>query len=118
MSFRTDSHHNPAAFTTGIALQGGLIEGVDYEQGGSFQADGETYYTARLLGDPLELTIKVIDKIGYYTKHGTVRWIYIAIPTFIWHSFTSDEKRDIIGFHYMHEGGTEMRHLFPNYGKT
>lgn len=115
---RTDSHNNPAAFTVDIAKQAGLTQGVDYQIGDPFTASGHIFYTARLLGDPIAITIRVIDKIGYFTQGGNPRWIYIALPKFIWNALTKDEKRDVVGFHYMHEAGTEMRHLFPNYGQS
>lgn len=112
---RTDNNNNPAAFTVAIAQQAGLILGTDYNVGDPFP--GNTgQYTARLLGDSIQLTIKVIDAIGYYTKTGQPRWIYIAIPSFVWKQLTYGQKRDIIGFHYQNEGGVTMRELFPNYG--
>ena len=118
---RTDENNNPAAFTTDIAQQAGLHLGVDYEQGAQFAVrmpDGHQvfYYTAKILGDPIAITIRVIDAIGYYTRAGSPRWTYIALPKFVWDSLSADEKRDVIGFHYQHEGGTAMRGLFPNYG--
>lgn len=118
MSSRTDEHNNPVAFTTDIASQGGLVEGTEYEEGNSFEVGNMTLYTAKLLGDPVALTIKVIDKIGFYTQHSAKRWIYIGIPHFVWVLLSADHKRDVIGFMYQREGGTELRHLFPNYGKT
>lgn len=113
---RTDAHNNPTAFTTDVAQNAGLQENVDYVQGDSFTAGLHVYYTARLLGDPIEITIRVIDKIGYQTRLGYARWTYINLPKFVWDALTHDQKRDVIGYHYQHEGGTEMRHLFPNYG--
>ncbi len=119
---RTDANNNPAAFTTNIARQAGLIEGTNYVSGTSFDVPTSssmmTLYTARLLGDPVEITIRVIDAIGYYTHTGAPRWSYIAMPKFIWDSLSEPHKRDVIGFHYQHEGGTAMRHLFPNYGRS
>lgn len=115
---RTDSHNNPTAMTVDIAKQAGLTQGVDYQIGDPFTASGHIFYTARLLGDPIAITIRVIDKIGYFTQGGNPRWIYIALPKFIWNALTPDEKRDVVGFHYQHEGGTAMRGLFPNYGKA
>lgn len=115
---RTDTHNNPAAFTVYIAKQAGLVLGVDYQIGDPFTAGGHVFYTARLLGDPIALTIRVIDKIGYFTQAGNPRWIYIALPRFIWNALTADERRDVVGFHYFHEGGAAMRALFPNYGKA
>ncbi len=115
---RTDSHNNPAAITTDVAKQGGLVLGIDYSQGDSFKVGDMILYTARLLGDPVLLTIRVIDKIGYRTQIGSPRWTYICLPKFIWAALGPDQRRDVIGYHYANEGGTEMRGLFPNYGKA
>jgi hypothetical protein len=113
---RTDDNNNPAAFTTDIAKQAGLILGQDYQTGTPFPPPEDHLFTAHLLGDPVQLTIRVIDAVGYYTQSGSPRWAYISIPKFIWDSLTPPQKRDIVGFHYQHEGGTLMRSLFPNYG--
>lgn len=121
MSFRTDRHNNPAAITTDIAKQAGLVLGKDYEQGEPFTAKVPgvvdtvhmaTYYTARLLGDCITLTIHVIDSIGYYTKFGTPRWTYMSIPASLWKMFTHEQKVQAVFEHYKHEGGTELTHLF------
>ena len=112
---------DPCAFTTDIAKQAGLVEGVDYMQGTQFPPTGATpshFFTAKLLGDPVQLSIRVIDAIGYYTRSGGERWTYIAMPKFFWDYLTPPQKRDVIGFHYQREGGTTMRHLFPNYGRS
>ncbi len=111
MSARTDRNNNPAAFIMEIAKQGGLIEGTDYVAGDPFPAPS-TLVTAKLLGDPIQLTIRVIDKIGYYTKSGAPRWTYIAMPKFVWDALEPPLKKKVIGFHYQHESGTEMKHLF------
>lgn len=113
---RTDENNNPAAFTTDIAKQAGLIEGTDYVPGTPFPAPSQLT-TAKLLGDPVAITIRVIDAIGYVTRGGGERWVYILIPKFVWDSLSPDLKRDVVGFHYLHEGGTAMRGLFPNYGQ-
>ena len=113
---RTDENRNPAAFTTDLARQAGLKLGEDYTPGTPFPAPS-TLVTAKLLGDPIETTIRLIDQVGYYTKQGNRRWEYIALPKFVWDALTTDQKRDVIGFHYQHEGGTAMRNLFPNWGK-
>lgn len=109
--FRTDKHNNPTAFTTAIAKQGGLIEGIDYEQGDIFHVGVHDYFTAKLLHDPLDLTIKVIDNLTFYSKWG-VRWIYIGIPDFIWKPLDKATKIKIVQFMYHHEGGTELEKLF------
>jgi hypothetical protein len=113
---RTDDNRNPTAFTTGIAQQAKLVLGVDYVEGTEFPAPSNLF-TARLLGDPVAITIRVIDAIGYYTHADLPRWTYIAIPQFVWATLTPEQKRDVIGFQYHHEGGTAMIPLFPNYGK-
>lgn len=113
--YRTDEHMNPTAFTTDIATEAGLVLGTDYEVGKPFSIPGntmKTFYTAKLLHDPLDLTIQVIDKIGFYTTHGNIRWIYIGIPKWIWDTFDRVTKIKVIGFMYGHEGGTDLKSLF------
>jgi hypothetical protein len=112
---RTDANNNPAAFTTAIAAQAKLVHGVDYVEGDAFPAPSNLF-TAKLLGDPVALTIRVIDAIGYQTHAGEPRWTYINLPKFVWAAMTPAQKRDVIGYHYQHEGGIAMRALFPNYG--
>lgn len=112
---RTDDNNNPAAFTTALASQAGLVKGVDWQDGTRFPQPS-TLVTAKLLGDPVAITIRLIDQVGYYTQGGVARWSYIAMPKFVWDALSADEKRDVIGFHYQHEGGIAMRGLFPNYG--
>ena len=113
---RTDENSNPAAFTTDLARQAGLVQGVDYVDGTPFPAPS-TLKTAKLLGDPVAITIRLIDAVGYYTRAGTPRWAYIAMPRFVWAALNADQRRDVIGYHYQHEGGTLMRSLFPHYGQ-
>jgi hypothetical protein len=112
---RTDANNNPAAFTTAMAREGGLVLNVDYEAGDPF--DDGNYYTARLLGDPVALTVKVIDTVGFFTKLGVQRWEYIGVPKFVWDGLTPAAKTDVIGEMYRHEGGTQLVSMFPNYGK-
>ena len=45
-------------------------EGVsfDYTKGSSFPGiEGKTYFTANLNGDSIDITIRVIDELGFYT---------------------------------------------------
>jgi hypothetical protein len=112
MQFRTDRNNNPAAFTVDIAAQGGLTLGIDYEQGDPFFVGGKQFFTARLLGDPVALTIRVIDKIGFYTHTLAPRWAYIGIPAFIWAKLSGLDKRAVIDFMYEQEGGEAMKLLF------
>lgn len=114
--FRTDENNNPTAFTTKIAAQAKLIYGVDYVNGTPFPT--MDLVTARLLGDPIEITKRVIDSIGYRTSVGIPRWTYICLPQFVWNGLTEDQKRDVIGYHYRNEGGVTMKGLFPNYGAS
>ncbi len=116
-TFRTDTHNNPTAFTTDVAAEAHLKIESDYTQGDSFIVGGHIYHTARLIGDPIALTIRVIDALSFATKIGTSRWGYIEMPKFTWDLLTAPQKRDVIGWMYQREGGTAMRHLFPNYGK-
>lgn len=115
---RTDRHNNPTAFTTDVAVNARLVLNQDYMFGEPFKIGGNLYHTAKLIGDPIEITIRVIDRISYFTKIGTPRWTYIALPKYDWAARTFEQKRDTIGYHYRHEGGTEMKHLFPNYDIT
>jgi hypothetical protein len=109
---RTDKNNNPTAFTTDIAKEAGLNYPIEYVTGDPFTINGHTYYTAKLIGDPIAITIKVIDKVGFYTIVPYQRWIYIAIPFKLWNELTIEQKKYVIGFMYQNEGGTEMRHLF------
>lgn len=123
---RTDDNNNPTAFTVDLAKQAGLVLGVDYESGTPFPAPSKLV-TAKILGDPIVVTIKLINAVGFYTQHGGPkfsRWDYINMPKFVWdslgvaaiHGSLSSAQRDVIGFMYQCEGGIAMRHLFPNYG--
>lgn len=112
---RTDRNNNPTAMITLIAAEAGLTMGVDYVIGDPFESGGRTYYTAKLLGDPIALTIRVIDAVGFRTTQDVQRWTYISLPSFDWLRHTTDQKRDVIGYMYFREGGVTMRSLFPLY---
>jgi hypothetical protein len=112
---RTDDNNNPTAFTVDLAAQAGLLLTVDYIDGTPFPSPSKLI-TAKLLGDPVAITIRVIDVVGFYTQEGGQRWEYIAMPKFLWNELLEDEQRDIIGFMYQREGGVAMRRLFPHYG--
>jgi len=109
---RTDENNNPTAFTVDLAVQAGLRVGVDYVSGKPFPPPSRLV-TARITGDPVEVTIRLIDVIGFYTSHGSQRWIYIAMPQAIWKALRFEQKRAVIGFMYRREGGTALKHLFP-----
>lgn len=112
---RTDSHNNPTAFITDLARQGGLREGLDFTIGDSFRysPNSPLLYTARLIGDPIGLTIRVIDAVGFYNHSGAQRWSYIAMPEPVWKTMSPAMKAAVIGGMYHREGGTELKKLFP-----
>lgn len=105
---RTDRHNNPAAFTIDIAKQAGLVEGVDYVRGDAFP-DNPNMFTAKLLGNPIETTMRVISKIGFMTQSGQNRWTYTdSIPganNEDWQKLSFQEKAQVIKDMYRHEGG-------------
>ena len=102
--FRTDRHNNPTAFTSDIAKQAGLVEGVDYTVGDKFPDSNLT--TARLLKDPIDTTIKVIDSIGFYTQSGQPRWTHTAMSETEWNKLSYDQKSQVIKNMYQKEGGS------------
>lgn len=107
--FRTDSHNNPTAFTVDLAREAGLREGIDFTIGDPFTDGPRTLNTARLIGDPIALTVRVIDTVGFRTKRNLQRWGYISLPNFIWGGCN---KKEVIGWMYIQEGGTALRSLF------
>lgn len=128
-SFRTDRNNNPAAFTTDIAREAGLILGKDYQVGDPFTVKAavgisagevtyktQTYFTAHLLGDPIALTIQTLDKIGFFTTAGSQRWTYIGIESDLWKRMTTLQKTFIISIMYLAEGGKTLKSLFTAKG--
>lgn len=101
---RTDRHNNPTAFTTDIAKQAGLVEGVDYVAGDAFPGN-PNMKTARLLGDPMTETIKVIDNIGFYTANGQQRWTHTAMTKPQWDGLSTSQKQEVVKEMYRREGG-------------
>ncbi len=102
-AMRTDRSKNPTAFTTNIAQQAGLREGVDYVAGDTFP-NNKNIRTAKLLGDPVEITRRVIDRIGFYTGSGAQRWTHTAMPMSQWKNMTIKQKNDTIFAMYNKEG--------------
>ena len=126
LRFRTDRHNNPTALSSAVARQSMLEYGCEYTNGDGF---GRGYSTARLIGNPILLTIQVIDKIGFWTRRGLPRWFYVStitssiiftltpsqcrkVFTFAWSLLTKRQKTRVIGKMYQHEGGNEMKDLF------
>ncbi len=111
---RTDRNNNPTAMTTDVAKTLGLKEGVDYTQGDPFKSsDGTISYTAKILGDPIQTTIKALDaaandpkKQAFYTMNGAQRWDHTAIPDLQWLSMSPEQKQAFVGKMYQKEGGS------------
>jgi len=91
-----------------------LEEGVDYEVGDAFPGSegGNQFHTARILGNPVETTIEVIDKVGFLTQSGTPRWSTPNISQEQWEALEAEwstasreRKIDIIEAIYKGEGG-------------
>jgi hypothetical protein len=110
---RTDRHNNPAAFTVDIAKQAGLVLGKDYSIGDSFP-NNPNLKTAKLIGNPIAQTIKVIDKIGFYTQSGNPRWTYVPKlqGASNWKNLSYDQKKGVIKQMYAHEGGSQLKQYF------
>ena len=102
-TMRTERNNNPTAMTTDVAKSLWWVEGVDYVQWDSFQtADWKTLYTAKLLGDPIETTIKLLDtaastwRWAFYTKGWAQRWSHTAMSDAEWLKLTPEEKQNVV----------------------
>jgi hypothetical protein len=109
---RTDRNNNPTAMTTDVAKSLGLQQGVDYVQGDPFKSGNSTLYTAKLLGDPVQTTIKALDnaastgKGAFQTATGKSRWSYINMSDKQWLSMTPEQKAQTVAKMYSQEGGS------------
>jgi hypothetical protein len=110
---RTDRHNNPAAFTTAIAKQAGLVEGKDYIVGDAFP-NNPNLRTAKLIGNPVDQTIRVIDRIGFYTQSGAPRWSYVSSlkGASNWKNLSHEQKKNVVAQMYQHEGGSQLKQYF------
>ncbi len=113
-AMRTDRHNNPTAFTVDVAKTAGLVEGRDYEAGDPFP-NNPRLRTAKIIGDPVKQTIKVIDRIGFYTQSGQPRWTHTAISNDQWQRMTTSQKAQVIKEMYKKEGGTALQNIFKTY---
>jgi hypothetical protein len=114
---RTDRSNNPTAMTTDVAKQAGLVLGRDYTVGSPFQSGGNTLYTANLIGDPVQKTIQVIDRLGFTTPSGAQRWSYINIPRAQWNGMSQNQKAAVVYQMYQKEGnGGALVAAFQPYG--
>lgn len=109
--FRTDRNNNPTAMTTDVAKSLGLIEGQDYIVGDKFPGNSNLY-TAKIVGDPIETTIKGLDnaastgKGAFRTQSGKPRWSYIDMTDAQWNAMTPEEKKATVISMYKNEGGS------------
>lgn len=109
---RGDRHNNPLAFTTDVAKQAGLTPGIDYEVGDKFTGtDGKLYNTAKIIGDPVSATMKVIDKVGFYTSDGRRRWKHTAMTKNKWDSLPYERKVQVIQEMERQEGGSLLNSM-------
>ncbi len=109
---RTDRNNNPTAMTTDVAKSLGLVEGVDYVVGDKFPGDSNLY-TAKLLGNPIDTTIKALNtaandpnKQAFFTQSGQQRWNYIGLSDKQWLAMTPEQKKNTIAQMYKQEGGS------------
>lgn len=107
---RTDKHNNLLAITTDVAKQAG----VPYEVGEDFPEDegGDDYQTAILIGDPIDVAIDVIDRIGFFTQDDGMRWNHEGTSReqyeqwqADWPNMSRNEKIQVIATMYEREGG-------------
>jgi hypothetical protein len=112
---RRDRHRNPLLITTDEAMAAGLKYGVDYLYGDPFEVyeQGCTVlrYTALFLGDPIQTTLRVVDRIGWQDSNGHARWGISVSPVW-WSTQTTAAKVDLIRQVY---GQGELSGLFDAY---
>lgn len=108
---RTDRHNNPTAMITDFAAMMGGVEGTDYVQGDPFTgADGRTYYTARLLGDGMQTSIRLFDQ-GAERGQNVFNW-WNGISDEAWLAKSDTEKVDYVNSIYQMEGGADVERGF------
>lgn len=119
---RTERNNNPTAMTTDVAKMLWWELGVDYEIWDSFTtADGKTLYTAKLIWDPIETTIRLIDRWiangidPFYRANWQWRRSYISsiwITKDKWLKMTDAEKTEVIKKMLQHEWGSMENMLY------
>lgn len=99
---RTERHNNPTAMITSAVAKLGGVEWVDYERWDPFIGkDGRTYYTARLIWDPIEKTIELFDRgiEKWSMKNIFSMWSYgnkLGLTNEKWKNMDSEQKRDTV----------------------
>jgi len=112
-TMRTERNNNPTAMITAYAKQLWGIEWVDYVQWDSFTSTDEnwvthTYYTAKLIGDPIDKTIELIDRwVANNAKQNVFSaWSYakdLWMTNEKWKNMDREEKEALILKMLQHE---------------
>lgn len=101
-TMRSERNNNPTAMITDYAKQLWWVEWVDYERWDSFiWKDWRTYYTAKLIWDPIETTIRLLDRwaTNNVKKNIFTAWTYfnqLWMTNDKWLSLTRQEKENFI----------------------
>ena len=103
-TMRTERNNNPTAMTTDVAKSLWLVEWEDYVKWDSFKdKNWNTLYTAKLLNDPVETTIKALDNWAnsssthaFYTAGGDQRRSHTAMSDAEWLAKTPEEKQETV----------------------
>lgn len=101
-TMRTERNNNPTAMITDYAKQLWWVEWVDYVRWDSYVwEDWRTYYTAKLIWDPIETTIRLLDRwaTNNVKKNIFTAWTYfnqLWMTNDKWLSLTRQEKENFI----------------------
>ena len=119
---RTERNNNPTAMTTDVAKMLWWVLWVDYEIWDSFTtASGSVLYTAKLIWDPIETTIRLIDRWiangidPFYRANWQWRWSYISkiwVTKEKWLKMSPSEKANVIAQMLKYEWGSMENMLY------
>jgi len=122
---RTERNNNPTAMTTDVAKSLWMVEGVDYVQWDAFKTKNWTVlYTAKLIGDPIETTIRAFDnavangKNIFYTSKWWQRWSHTAMTNDQWGKLTKQQKRNVVLSMLQKEGWDITKFTYYNDGSS
>ena len=106
---RTERNNNPTAMITAYAKQLWWVEWVDYVQWDWWTNDEwKTYYTAKLIGDPIEKTIELLDRwVANNVKQNVfTAWSYrkdLWMNNEKWSKLSHEEKQNVVLKMLQHE---------------
>ena len=113
---RTERNNNPTAMTTDMAKMLWWELWVDYEIWDAFTTSSwTTLYTAKLIWDPIETTIRLIDRWiangidPFYRANWQPRWSYLSsiwITKDKWSKMNDEQKAEVIAKMLQHEWGS------------